>query len=185
MNKKEIRHYILNEKAKLLEDNKKQLDDAIYNNVINCNFFIKSKFIFTYVSFENEVYTHSIIKKALSQGKRICVPKIISKKSGMVACEIKSMQELVEGKYGILEPISDNNKIDSKDIDFALIPGLAFDKDGYRIGYGGGFYDRFLASADFYKMGLSYEFQFMNNVPKEDFDEKIDGMITEKGIKSF
>lgn len=185
MNKNEIRDYILNKREKLAKENKSKMDDAIYRNVINCNFFIKSKCIFTYVSFENEVYTHSIIKKALSDGKRVCVPKVISKKIGMVACEIKSMEELVESKYGILEPVSTNNRVDPKDIDFALIPGLAFDRYGYRVGYGGGFYDRFLRLGSFYKMGLLYDFQIMDNVPKEEFDEKINGLITESEIKSF
>ncbi len=142
-----------------------------------------SSFIFIYVSLNNEVNTHDIIKESLKNGKRICVPKVKSIKEGMEALEIKDFSELVEcGTYKILEPKNFENKVDPKEIDLAILPGLAFDNEGGRLGYGGGFYDRFLPKLknESPKIALAYDFQMVNSVPRDFHDILVDEIITDQ-----
>lgn len=101
----------------------------------------------------------------------------------MKALEIKSLLDLNEsGAFGILEPEFLNNDV-SDMVDLVILPGLAFDEAGNRIGYGGGFYDKFLSKyKDLKKIALCYEFQILKNICKEEFDQRVDEIITEKRI---
>lgn len=179
-NKKTIRN-IIKEKRSILTDKEKELmDNIIFNKIIESESYKIAKVMFVYVSFQGEVDTKRFIEYALNQDKRICVPKIVSKKEGLKAVEINSLQDLKEGAYGILEPEGFNSEINKEEIDLILMPGVAFDKEGGRVGYGGGFYDRFLkgVSKDTSKIALAYDFQIFNKVPMEEQDVRIDGIIT-------
>jgi len=142
--------------------------------------FIEAQLIFTYVSYKDEVDTIALINYAINHKKRIAVPKIISLEEGMVAIEIKSIEELKENSLGILEPVDFKNQINPSEIDFSIVPGLAFDRKGGRLGYGGGFYDRFLSnlSANANIVALAYDFQIVDTVPCEQHDIKIREVIT-------
>lgn len=178
--KKEIRKIIDMRRKALSRDTKKTFDEEIFNKVIQSDEYKKAKTIFIYASFEGEVDTHRIIKHALGNGKYICVPKILSKKEGMKAVKIDSFKELKLSPYKILEPENFNKAIDEKEIDLILMPGVAFDRKGGRVGYGGGFYDRFLdkIKKDAFKIALAYDFQILEEVPMSEHDKKIDGIIT-------
>ena len=99
----------------------------------------------------------------------------------MLAIKLNSFDDMTEGNYGILEPKHTTPKIDENLIDLAFIPGLAFDKRGGRVGYGGGFYDRFMNNMrkEAKKIGLAYNFQILDEVPMEKHDLFIDGIITD------
>lgn len=178
--KKEIRILIKNKKSLLKREIKEIMDNSIFNKIIESNFYKDAKTILVYVSFNGEVETHRFIKYALKDGKNICIPKVLSKEDGMKAIKIDSFDELKKGAYGILEPKNLTKKIEEKDIELILIPGVAFDKNGGRIGYGGGFYDKFLKKVrkDTFKIALAYDFQILDEVPLEEHDVKIDGIIT-------
>ncbi|MCY6484684.1 5-formyltetrahydrofolate cyclo-ligase [Clostridium aestuarii] len=180
--KEEFRKFITQKRSLLSKNKKEDLDNKVFNKLIKNKAYKNSKVIFCFVSFKNEVYTHKFIKYAIKDNKRVCVPKIISKEEGMKAVEIKSFQDLKSGAYGILEPLNFNLQIDEKHIDLALIPGMAFDKYGGRIGLGGGFYDRFLkkVNKNTLKLSLAYDFQIFDKVPVEKHDIRIDGIITNK-----
>lgn len=107
------------------------------------------------------------------------------KKEGMAAVKINSLDELSQGAYGIPEPSKYDEKFDEHDIDLILLPGLAFDESGGRIGYGGGFYDRFISKTgkNTAKIGLAYGFQVFDKVTCFEYDKPIDGLITERSIK--
>lgn len=177
--KNKIRSLVKEKRNSLDERLKKTMDNIIFEKIISSEFYKSSKCIFVYVSFEGEVDTHRFIKYALNDNKRICVPKVKSKEEGIVAVEINSFHELKEGAYNILEPENFNKKIDERDIDLILMPGVAFDKNGGRIGYGGSFYDRFLKNPDIkaLKIALAYDFQIFDKVPMEEHDIKVDGII--------
>lgn len=162
------------------------MDKKVYDNVVNSQIYKTSRNIFIFVSYNNEVDTHEIIKQALTDGKKIFVPKVISKANGMVAVEISSLSELSEGYFGVLEPINFDKRVEEDIIELVLLPGIAFDKMGNRIGYGGGFYDRFLPklNTDVKKIALAYSFQVFDCVPCELHDEKIDGIITDEYINT-
>lgn len=179
MNKKELRQYIKEIRSSVNQEQKNYLDNLIYEKTINSDFYKSSKFIFIYVSFGNEVDTHRIINYSLANNKIICVPKIINKKEGMKAVIIQSINELQLSSFGILEPEDFQNSVDPKEIDLLFIPGLAFDNKGGRIGYGAGYYDRYLKTVreDAYKVGLAYDFQIIPSVPMETYDTFIDDII--------
>ncbi|WP_027632354.1 5-formyltetrahydrofolate cyclo-ligase [Clostridium hydrogeniformans] len=163
-------------------DSLKEASKNIFNKVISTEAYKNSKVIFIFVSFGSEVYTHELITYSLKLGKRICVPKVVSKKEGMKAIEIKSLEELTPSNYGILEPeIKESNIIDERSIDLVIIPGVAFDKDGGRLGYGGGFYDRFLPMVrkESYKIAIAYSFQVIEKVPREENDFLVPCIITD------
>lgn len=185
--KAEIRKYIKEKRNELKENRKKQMDLSIYKNVINSEYYKSAKTIFIYVSYNNETDTHEIITRMLDDNKIVCVPKVLSLKEGMTAVKIESFDDLKPGLYGIPEPSNIQNAVREVDIDTIFLPGVAFDLNGGRIGYGGGFYDRFLskAKADAVKIALAYEFQIMNKVPMNDTDKIIDGIITEKEIHTI
>lgn len=175
LSKSEIRKEILRVRGEVSPLALKEYNDTIFNKVISTDEYKESKLIFIYVSYKSEVDTYRIIRHALGEGKRVCVPKVISKAEGMVAVEIKSIDDLRKGFQGILEPeISEKNiVINENDIDLAVIPGVAFDLNGGRIGYGGGFYDRFLPllNEKCGKIAIVYNFQIVSeiNVEKNDF----------------
>lgn len=179
-NKKEIREYINKKRLLLKKEEKENFDILILNKLINSEEYIDSKHIFIYVSFNSEVDTHRVIQYALEDNKCVYVPKVISKEKGMKAVQIKSVNELKKGMYGILEPVSFRFVVDEQVIDLAVIPGIAFDISGGRVGYGGGFYDRFLKklNSNAVKLALAYDFQVMDKVPTEIHDVFVDRIIT-------
>lgn len=178
--KKDLRKIMKEKREKLKADNKEKYDITIFHNLIHSDEYKKARTIFIYVSYNNEADTHRIICHALENNKIVCVPKVISKAEGMKAVEIKSFMDLIPGSYGILEPGS-NCFMDEKDIDLVILPGLAFDSDGGRLGYGAGFYDRFLCSVreDAMLVGLSYKFQVVEKVPMDSHDYYIKKIITD------
>jgi len=139
----------------------------------------KAKTLFVYVSFGNEVATHELITKLLAQGKTVCVPKIVNE--DMIAVQIRALLELRPGYNRILEPV--HNEEYEGAIDCALVPGVAFTKEGMRLGMGGGFYDIFLHGRKKIRtIALAFGFQVVPTVPTEDHDRSMDTIITEAAI---
>jgi 5-formyltetrahydrofolate cyclo-ligase len=146
--------------------------------------------IMCYVSFGNEVYTHSLIKKWICEGRQISVPSVANAVNGsrsMYAVKLTDFSELsAKGKYGILEPpLLDSNIIDPSDIDIIIVPGSAFDINKNRMGYGAGFYDTFFASVpaeSCKKVGICFDFQVFNLIPYDEHDIPLDLLVTDKRI---
>lgn len=169
------------EKRNLLA--KKEIIDKsrkIENNLFNLEYYKKSEIIMFFVSFNNEVNTHDMIKKSLKD-KTVIVPKVAH--SEIEPSVIIDLDNLVpSGKFGILEPI-EAMKIAYKNIDLILVPGIVFDKEGHRIGYGFGYYDKFLKKVPkAIKVGLAFDFQVMDKIPKEMHDVPVDVIVTEKRV---
>lgn len=182
-NKKDIRRFVLEKRDKLEPDTKVELDKKIFSELINSEAYKNASVIFVFVSFKSEVDTHEIIKQALKDSKTICVPRINAKEREMEIFKINSLEELKEGYYGILEPGEDCPAVNGNNIDIVLMPGAAFDRQGGRIGYGGGFYDRFLSRMNkkVDKIALAYDFQILDRVPMDEFDVRVDGIVTNEG----
>lgn len=179
MNKFYIRKIMQEKRNALCIQEKEKFDRAIFQKVVNSREYNRAKSIFIFVSYKNEVDTHSIIRAALKEGKLVCVPKVIYKSGYMEAIRIYSFDELVEGAYKILEPKNGNLKVKEEYIDVSYVPGLAFDKRGGRIGYGGGYYDRFLSKLrnNSLKIGIGYDFQILEEVSMEAHDIYMDSVI--------
>jgi 5-formyltetrahydrofolate cyclo-ligase len=172
--KQEIRKHIKLLKDKMSFETKLINDKTIYDKVLNNEDFLKAKSIF--------------IKYALAHNKIVYVPKVLSLKDGMIAVEIKAIDELKENKMGILEPELSKEKLDKAieqnsnilKFDLILMPGVAFDNNGGRIGYGAGMYDKYLCGRyeEVKKIALTYDFQILSYVPTDRHDIKVDEIIS-------
>jgi len=156
----------------------------ICESIINLPQFIKCDTIFTYQSFGSEVDTKLLIEHAWNTGKKVCIPKVADKNK-MDFYFIKKGQPLKENTYGILEPTEEEGSAfalpDEKSI--FIIPGLAFDKNGYRIGYGAGYYDFYFAKhKPKLKIGICFDFQVTDNAYPDSHDIPVSVIVTEKRI---
>ncbi|KZL92780.1 5-formyltetrahydrofolate cyclo-ligase [Clostridium magnum] len=184
LSKTTFRKLVLEKRDAVAMDTRKKWDEEVFKRIIHNEFYINSNIIFTFVSFGSEVNTHQIINLALNDNKIIYVPKIKSKEKGIEIFRINSLSDLRPGYFDILEPSENCSAADSRDIDLILMPGVAFDRQGGRLGYGAGFYDRFLTkmSKKVSKIALAYQLQVVNSVPMESSDVRIDGIITNEEL---
>lgn len=130
------------------------------------------------ISRSPEVDTFQIIRKAWEQGKRVVIPKCESESRSMDFRQLTRFTQLESVYFGLYEPIvSETESVNQEDIDLVIVPGLAFDKSGYRLGFGGGYYDRFLANYHGKKLSLAFEKQIVNHVPREKHDIPVGKII--------
>jgi 5-formyltetrahydrofolate cyclo-ligase len=144
--------------------------------------FRKSETVMFFISFRSEVNTVPMIKKALKLKKHVVLPKVFKK--SLKAVEISNIRtDLCPGAYNILEPVNKSNTVEPQRIDLVLVPGLVFDKFGYRIGYGGGYYDRWLKHIKpGRRIGLAFDFQVLSRIPHARTDVAVSKIVTEKRI---
>jgi 5-formyltetrahydrofolate cyclo-ligase len=142
--------------------------------------------LFIYVNFRSEIETLELIRKCLNQGIRVAVPLVDAKAVKMIPLLINDPeQDLVPGYYDIPEPDPTKTiQVNAGEIDAAVIPGSVFDIYGGRLGYGGGYYDRFLVNEapQAKRIGFAFEMQVVEKVPVEPHDQPLDILITEKRI---
>ncbi len=182
--KKELRAKILLERDNLQVSYITEASELIIRSLINCEEYINASTLFTYVDFKNEVKTKNLIEYALATGKRVCVP-LCQEKGEMLAVEIRSLDDLKIGTYGTLEPSKKTPLVSPEEIDLTIIPCLCADKNGYRLGYGGGFYDRFLSESQSTNILLCFSNFVYSKVPVESHDIKVDKLISNNKIYSF
>lgn len=171
--KKLLRQRMISMRDELDSKWKKEYEAKQTNAFLSSRFFRDANSLMFNVSFGSEFNTIPLIQEALKNGKVVCVPKVHSKALGIIAFQITSLNELVPGYQGILEPAKGTKLMSVLDVDAVVVPGLAFDNDGYRLGYGGGFYDRFLSMYCLNKISFAYPFQILNSIPKETHDIKV------------
>ena len=161
---------------------RQEADKSIKKNLFKEDYFNKSKNIFIYIGFGSEINTSIYIKEFLEMGKNIYVPRVKKGSRIMEAIKIDNLEDLTENKYGILEPSDEKKAVSGEILDLIILPGVAFDEKGSRLGYGGGFYDIFLQNnaKDVIKVALAYEFQILDSIPLEDHDIKANYLITDK-----
>lgn len=188
MNKKKIREDIIKLRDNQLPSSASSKSLLIKNKLFSFEYFKGAKMVMFYVSNKSEVSTHLMIKESLSMGKEVVVPQTDPKNKKLNIFQITNFEEdLKEGIWGILEPKNTCKKVDLKNIDLVIVPAVAYDIKGYRVGYGGGYYDRFLP--EFYNsnkngktIGLAYELQITDKIPANKFDQKVNFIITEERI---
>ncbi|NMB03904.1 MAG: 5-formyltetrahydrofolate cyclo-ligase [Tissierellia bacterium] len=188
LEKKSIREAVLRKRGRFFtQDNPIQASQEIIKKLKTEPAYTNAKTIMCFVSFGTEVLTHEFIQDALAEGKRIFVPYIRSKKEGMLASELKDFSELEIGYFNILAPKEEYRRITDEQPDLVIVPSVAFSKNGYRVGYGGGFYDRYLGAQETRSntIGIGYHVQVVDEVPVESFDIPIDKLITEEAVIDF
>ncbi|KZE66425.1 5-formyltetrahydrofolate cyclo-ligase [Fictibacillus phosphorivorans] len=182
MNKSEWRKKIKQELLHTSEEDRITKSKAISNQLFDTTEWRKAQSIGITVSRKFELDTANIIKRAWEEGKKVGVPKCYSADKQMEFREIRSYEQLENVYMDLYEPKKDETPlIPSEQIDLIIVPGLVFDKTGYRIGYGGGYYDRYLYAYSGQKISLAYTFQTTDKLPHEEFDIPVDQIITEDG----
>jgi 5-formyltetrahydrofolate cyclo-ligase len=164
-----------------VRDNSKLISDKVFS----LNAIKEASVVLTYYSINNEVNTHEIIEKLTFMNKKVALPICRPDKTDLAISIISSTTELKPGSFGIMEPDPDNlSLVKPEEIDIVLVPGIAFDRRGNRIGYGKGYYDRFLQvfKPSQLKIGLCFDFQLFDELPSDSNDVPVDCIITESSV---
>lgn len=183
MNKEKIREQILSKRHVLSKTDTAAKSKKIFHKLIAVSEFKKAKIVMFYVSKDNEVSTLQAIDHALKNKQTVCVPKIDAVNHLLHPVVIRDPStDLKKGHFGVHEPVFDIGKlVPIHNIDLIIVPGIAFDMRGHRLGWGKGYYDRFLEKAEkIHKIGLAFEFQVVPLLPKDKHDVPVDKVVTEK-----
>ena len=184
--KKEFRKKVINLRKEKDKDFIKHNSDIITDKLLNLDCIKNAKNIMLYLDFNNEVSTYSLIKKLLNLGKIVSSPITLKEERKLIPSQITDLKNGIQyGAYNIREPKPEcSPAINIKDLDVIIVPAVAYDKNCYRLGYGGGFYDRFLENLrkDAVTIGIAFDLQIFDEVPKEPHDAQLDYIVTESRI---
>lgn len=185
--KSRIRKSLLERRNKLSSSEIYEKSQFIQLHVLNSQQFLRSDIVGVYLPIGTEVRTEEIIRNAISTGKKVALPKIESEKIKFYQLydKIFNEEELVLGKLGVKEPLKIGRRVNR--IDLLIVPGIGFDNQGSRIGYGRGYFDEYLRRAKVsFSLGLGYEFQLVPyNLPRTPLDQAIDALSIETGFVDF
>ena len=180
--KSSLRKELIKNRKKISKNQILEKSELIKNRLFEMNEFQQASSILFYVSYDNEVYTHGMIKESMALGKNVIVPKSDKKNRKLILSKLENWEDLVKGAYGILEP-KKINQISIDKIDLIIVPGVGFDGQGRRIGHGKGYYDNLLSnSKNALHIGLAFEFQIVEEIPTEAHDIPMQRIVTEKRI---
>jgi len=176
--KARLRKQFLDARDALSLDFIKITSKQIQDNLRKIDFFRSAQSIGAYYSIGSEVHTQDILQEILNAGKQLSLPKVV--KNDLVFKKITSFSELEPGNFSIMEP--KDRCEDVKDLDVIIVPAIALTRDGSRLGYGFGYYDKFLHGKKLKTITLSYAKQIIKSFPRDDHDIKINCIVTEDGI---
>ncbi len=172
MDKKELRKTIREQKRAMTPQMVADASDALAKQFFATGYYQNAKTIYGYLPYNQEVRTVPILEQALRDGKKVAVPKVYGDRMQFVY--MQDLSQVAPSDMGIPEPIGDEPVAEDKTA-LVLMPGLAFDKRGNRMGYGGGYYDKFLAAEpDHPTVALCYGFQMVDSIPTDDYDIPVD-----------
>lgn len=181
MNKTDLRRKFLLARRALSPFHRRAYSARIQRRVLSHPAWNRARTLGAYLSLPDEVVTHRLVKQALSLGKQLAAPVVNQAKNIMHFQRIDHQTPLQPGALGILEP-RDSRTVSAEDLDLLLIPGVGFDESGFRLGFGKGYFDRFLQGCRAFRMGLAYEAQLTPALPASPWDVPMDCIITEKRI---
>ena len=177
--KKQIREEILKKRRGMKKLEVVKNSSVIILRLRQLREYSEAKNVMFYSSIKNEVETHELIREALTK-RNVFLPKI--NRENLHVVRIKRYDDLAKGKYGILESRKGEELGDLRQLDVVIVPGIAFDMSGNRIGFGIGYYDRLLKKTSAVKIALAHDFQVVDKIPAEAHDVPVDVIITEKRI---
>ena len=176
--KAELRKQVLQEMKALPLEQKQAMDQALTDQFLKHPFYQEAKVIATYLSFPHEFQTQELIEQALKDGKKVLIPKTYPQ--GRMEFVVYDPQQLVKIFFGLLEPQGNLEVVDASQIDLIHVPGLAFTTKGYRIGYGGGYYDRYLKHFPGHTLSTVYPCQVQDFIP-ENHDIPVEEVLIDEG----
>ena len=175
MDKKELRRKIREQKRAMTEAEIVAASERLGQLFLNCSQYKEAKTIYGYLPYNQEVRTVPMLEQALREGKRVAVPKVYGDEMKFIYLD--DLSKVEKGYSGIPEPVEDGPVADDATA-LVLMPGLAFDPQGHRIGYGGGFYDKFLSAEPSHPtLALCYDFQMLPYLETEEFDMPVDCVL--------
>ena len=177
--KKALRSELKKRRSEMSEAVKSGHDSLIAQRVTACDFYKTADALLIYVSSKIEVGTRGIIERALSEGKKVFTPRCIAGTNEMVFCRIRSFDDLESGSWGIYEPRQYCELYVGAENAVCITPALAYDRDGYRLGFGKGYYDRFLNGFKGRRLGICYDSFILESVFRDCFDVPVELIITE------
>lgn len=180
--KKELRRRIRAQEKALPAGYKAKSAAAICAAVCALPDYREADTVFCFIGTEREIDTRPILKNALAAGKRLCLPLCTAEPGIMELRVVDSLERLVPGAYGILEPAADSQRLTADDVDFAVLPCLSTSRAGHRLGQGGGYYDRFLAGFRGSAVLVCREQLLREDVPVEPHDMPVPWVVTENGL---
>lgn len=154
---------------------------AIADRLVELPAWRSARVIHSYVgAVEGEVGTRDLVRRALAEGRTVACPRVRWSPRGLDSFAIRSLDDLVESRRGLWEPDPRRTEpVSDAELDLVVVPGLAFDRRGWRVGFGAGLYDRFLAGVDAPRVGLAFSLQIEPSLPVEPHDEPVDWIVTE------
>lgn len=179
--KTQLRRRFRAQRAALDPAEKQRIDQEICARVLASSLFQNARCIFFYVSTPQEIDTRALLRAAIGAGKTVCVPRC-GAAGQMTAHRIASLDALRPGAFGIEEPDAAAPVVAPGQVDLVLAPALACDRRGYRLGYGGGYYDRFLAQTDAACAALCADARLVDRLPQEPFDRRCGWIFTERQV---
>ncbi len=183
IDKKTLRQDIIQHRDALSPYKREQLSLTVAKNVLAWPLYRQAKTVFLFAGVRSEIDTKFLTEESLRLGKRVAMPRCIPGKREMLLLEIESWADLQPGYFGLLEPKPTARFISCAEVDLIVVPGVVFSPDGYRIGYGGGYYDRLLDKlTDPITVGIAFQLQVVSYLPQETHDKPVEFLITEKGL---
>ena len=182
-NKEDLREYLLKQRESIPEPDFYGASATIIEKLKEQEEYQQAQTIHCYVSINKrrEVETHALIQEMLRRGREVVVPITNINEGTLSHIQLQSFDDLVENRWGVLEPKM-GSEVSPNELDLVIVPMVGADKNCNRIGYGKGFYDRFLNDVSCLTIGLIYDKNIVEQIPVEDFDVPLDKVITEKRI---
>lgn len=181
--KRELRTVAKQRRAAIPASERLQASAVIQARVQGLSIFRRAQTVHTYISFRDEVVTHDLIAAALQAGKLVVAPRVPEAGNSLQHFALASLADLRPGRFGIPEPDPARCvTVAPQDLDLVLVPGLAFDRQGNRLGYGKGYYDRFLAATAAARIALAFDEQLFARIPAGDADVRVDAIVTPSQI---
>lgn len=179
--KKALRKVLLRVRRTLTDEQRKTFSNRIWETVESSAAYDDATCIMVYAAMPDEVDSIDFLRRSIAAGKKVYIPRILGR-AMMEAARLQSVEELVPGAYGILEPPKANAIIDPVHLDLILVPGVGFSVKGDRLGMGGGYYDRFLPrAASARRVAVIFSCQLVDAIPHDANDQGVDAVITELG----
>lgn len=184
--KRRIRRSVLAARRGLSEEEREARSLHIWERLSVLSCYRRATVILCYMSFDKEVLTEGLIRRAIVTGKRVVLPVVQSDRHTLELSEISHVEhDVAPGYRGILEPRPERRRpVAVEELDLAVIPGVAFDVQGGRLGFGAGFYDRLLSGfpRDVLKLGVAFDLQVVPALPRQPHDITMDGIVTESRV---
>lgn len=183
MEKARLRKWMIAKLMGFSENERKHIDQLLLTGLLETSLWKNANTIGITISGGFEWDTEPIIQAAWQTHKTVCVPKCMPREKKLTFRRITKFSELEKAHFNLMEPIPEKTETISKNnIDLLLVPGIVFDRQGYRIGFGGGYYDRFLTDFPNDTLSLIHSIQLIDHIPKESFDIPVGYILTEKKL---